>query len=55
MKRRDFFTKGFPAYVYKVGSLFVETAGLSENEEKIILHAQAVLSRGLTKQNTVLL
>ena len=34
MERRDFFTKGFPAYVYKVSSLFVETAGLSENEEK---------------------
>lgn len=34
MKRRDFFTKGFPAYVYKVGSLFAETAGLTENEEK---------------------
>ncbi|MEG0798368.1 MAG: hypothetical protein RSE47_01435 [Acidaminococcaceae bacterium] len=34
MKRRDFFTKGFPAFVFKMGSAFVETAGLTEPEQK---------------------
>lgn len=34
MKRRDFFTKGFPAYVFKMGEAFVETAGLTEEEKK---------------------
>lgn len=34
MKRRDFFTKGFPAYVFKMGEAFVETAGLAEEEKK---------------------
>ena len=33
MKRRDFFTKGFPAYVFKMGEAFVETAGLAEEEK----------------------
>ena len=34
MERRDFFTKAFPAYVYKVSSAFIETAGLTEEAEK---------------------
>lgn len=34
MKRRDFFTRGFPAYVFKMGEAFVETAGLTEEEKK---------------------
>ncbi|MBQ0067963.1 MAG: hypothetical protein KBS60_07285 [Phascolarctobacterium sp.] len=34
MKRRDFFKKAFPAYVYRVGELFVDEAGLNEKEQK---------------------
>ena len=34
MKRRDFFTRGFPAYVFKMSEMFVETAGLVEEEKK---------------------
>lgn len=34
MKRRDFFTKGFPAYVFRMGSAFAETAGFNEVERK---------------------
>ena len=33
MERRDFFTRGFPAYIFKIGEAFVETAGLNETEK----------------------
>ena len=34
MKRRDFFIRGFPASVFKMSEMFVETAGLAEEEKK---------------------
>ena len=34
MEPRDFFTKGFPAYLFKMSEMFVETAGLAEEEKK---------------------
>lgn len=34
MKRRDFFTKAFPAYVYRVGEMVAKESGLNEKENK---------------------
>lgn len=33
MERRRFFTKGLPAYFFKLGESFVETSGLAEEEK----------------------
>lgn len=32
MKRRDFFTKGLPSYIYKIGCGFMQEAGSEEKE-----------------------
>lgn len=34
LKRRAFFTKAFPAYVFRMGEAFVEESGLGEEEKK---------------------
>lgn len=34
MKRRDFFTKAFPSYVYRVSDFFAGEAGLKENKDE---------------------
>lgn len=31
MKRREFFTKGFPAYFFKMGEAFAEVSGIKKN------------------------
>jgi Zn/Cd-binding protein ZinT len=33
MKRRDFFTKGLPSYVYRLGSAFKNEAKLEEKQD----------------------
>lgn len=33
MKRRDFFRQGLPSYIYKLGSGFMEEAGIGQEEE----------------------
>ena len=33
MKRRDFFMKGLPAYVFKLGEAFVETSSIEEKKD----------------------
>ena len=34
MGRRVFFTKAFPAYIFRISEAFIETAGLNEQEKK---------------------
>lgn len=34
MKRRDFFKKAFPAYVYRVGEMVANEAGFNDKKEK---------------------
>lgn len=34
MKRRDFFRRGLPSYIYKLGSGFVEEAGIGEDNRE---------------------
>ncbi|MDO4179107.1 MAG: hypothetical protein Q4D21_07945 [Phascolarctobacterium sp.] len=34
MKRRDFFTKGMPAYFFRMGTAFAKEAGFGEEEKK---------------------
>lgn len=34
IKRRDFFTRVFPSYVFKMGAAFVEESGIAEEEKK---------------------
>lgn len=33
MKRRDFFRKGLPSYIYKMGSGFMKEAGIGEENK----------------------
>ena len=33
MKRRDFFRKGLPSYIYKIGSGFMKEAGIGEENK----------------------
>ena len=34
LKRRDFFTKAFPAYVFRMGEAFAKESGMTEPEQK---------------------
>ena len=39
MKRREFFTKGFPAYFFKMGEAFAEVSGIKKNPHDMMFQA----------------